>query len=294
MGQDSNAQNATATAPPGDVSAAHAAYAQGKRVIVSAKNVSRVYRTGSEEVKALGGVSLDIFAGEYLSIVGPSGSGKSTFFNMVGGLDTPTTGSVTVHGVKIADLSRVEQARLRNRCIGYIFQSYNVINVMTALQNVALPVLLGGRDLSVANEKAAEVLTAVGLGERMHHRPEELSGGQQQRVAIARAFANDPSIILADEPTGNLDTKTGESIIDMLKAMSVERGVTIICATHDHKMLSVSDRVVTVRDGLIDKIELRAELDIKLGHIKTFDESDQDITDQTKLKTDDEDRGGAS
>src|SRR5690606_11594761 len=138
----------------------------------------------------------------------------STLFNQIGGLDMPTTGTVAVQGVRLSDLNRVEQARLRNRCIGYIFQSYNLVPVMTALQNVALPMLLGGKSVDAANAKATELLEAVGIGHRLHHRPEELSGGQQQRVAIARSFANDPAIILADEPTGNLDTKTGESIID--------------------------------------------------------------------------------
>ena len=256
--------------PPANPTArqeAHAAYARGKRVIVSVKDVVREYRAGGEVVRALNGVSVDIYAGEYLSIVGPSGSGKSTLFNMIGGLDMPTTGSVTVQGVQIDSLSRIEQSRLRNRCIGYIFQSYNLIPVMTAMQNVALPLLLGGADMSVANKTAQEMLVAVGLGHRLHHRPEELSGGQQQRVAIARSFANDPAIILADEPTGNLDTRTGEDIIDRLSKLSSERGVTIISATHDHKMLNVSDRVVTIRDGKLAKIELRSELNISVGSI---------------------------
>lgn len=236
-------------------------------VVVAARGVTRVYRTGNEVVHALRGITLDVFKGEYLSIMGPSGSGKSTFFNMVGGLDMPTEGEVEIQGVRIASLSRVEQARLRNRCIGYIFQTYNLIPVMTALQNVALPLLLGGRSQRAANDKAGELLDAVGLGERMHHRPDELSGGQQQRVAIARSFANDPSIILADEPTGNLDTKTGSDIIDRLSRLSRERGVTIISATHDHKMLAVSDRVVTIRDGALHKIEKREDLHIEVGSI---------------------------
>jgi putative ABC transport system ATP-binding protein len=245
----------------------HDAYAQGKRTIVSVDNVVREYRAGGESVFALRGVSVKIYAGEYLSIMGPSGSGKSTLFNMIGGLDTPTSGTVSVQGVTLSSLSRVEQARLRNRCIGYIFQSYNLVPVMTARQNVALPMLLGGMDVEEANVKAGELLKAVELGHRLDHRPEELSGGQQQRVAIARSFANDPVIILADEPTGNLDTKTGEAIIDRLSHLSRERGVTIISATHDHKMLAVSDRVVTIRDGLVDKIELRDQLNIQLGSI---------------------------
>jgi putative ABC transport system ATP-binding protein len=252
----------------------HQAYAADKQVIVAVRDVQRHYQVGDEMVKALDGISLDIFAGEYLSIMGPSGSGKSTLFNMIGGLDTPTRGEVVVHGVKLAELSRREQARLRNRCVGYIFQTYNLIPVMTAQQNVSLPMLLGGMEAAQANRKAAELLAAVGLGDRMHHRPDELSGGQQQRTAIARSFANDPAIILADEPTGNLDTRTGESIIEMLSQMSRQRGVTIITATHDHKMLSVSDRVVTIRDGRIDRVELRSQLNIRVGTIATHDQAD--------------------
>lgn len=246
----------------------HEEYAEGKTAVVSVRDVHRVYKTGSEIVRALKGVSLDVFTGEYVSIVGPSGSGKSTLFNMIGGLDLPTEGKVTIRGVEMNLLSRSEQARLRNFCIGYIFQSYNLIPVMTAMQNVALPMLMGGIGVNESNKRAAELLDAVGLGHRMGHRPDELSGGQQQRVAIARSFANDPNIILADEPTGNLDTKTGEEIINRLSTLSRERGVTIISATHDHKMLSVSDRVVTIRDGLIEKIELRSELNIQIGGIR--------------------------
>ncbi len=256
MSESSSTQTAAPSPANGD-----------RSVVVAARGVTRVYRTGNEVVHALRGITLDVYKGEYLSIMGPSGSGKSTFFNMVGGLDMPTEGEVDIQGVRIASLSRVEQARLRNRCIGYIFQTYNLIPVMTALQNVALPLLLGGRSQRAANDKAAELLDTVGLGDRMHHRPDELSGGQQQRVAIARSFANDPSIILADEPTGNLDTKTGSDIIDRLSRLSRERGVTIISATHDHKMLAVSDRVVTIRDGALDKIEKREDLRIEVGSI---------------------------
>ena len=239
-----------------------------QRVIVSLKGVSRVYHVGGDLVHALREVTLDVFAGEYLSIMGPSGSGKSTLFNMIGGLDLPTTGEVAVCGVRLAQLNRVAQARLRNRSIGYIFQTYNLVPVMTALQNVALPCLLGGLGVAESNAKAKEMLEVVGLGDRLHHRPDELSGGQQQRVAIARSFVNDPAIILADEPTGNLDTNTGEQIINQLSQMSRQRGITIITATHDHKMLSVSDRVVTISDGLIAKIELRSDLNIKVGSIE--------------------------
>ena len=248
-------------------SSEHRAYAAGKQVIVQVRDVHRIYQVEGEVVRALQGISLDIYGGEYLSIMGPSGSGKSTLFNMIGGLDAPTQGQVTVQGVKIAQLTRNAQARLRNRCLGYIFQTYNLVPVMTAQQNVALPMLLGGTPMHQAGEKAAEMLNLVGLGDRIDHRPDQLSGGQQQRVAIARAFANDPPIILADEPTGNLDTHTGEQIINKLSSLSHDRGVTIISATHDHKMLAVSDRVVTIRDGMISKIDLRSALRIKVGKI---------------------------
>ena len=261
-------QNIDLQQQAGDESSeAHASYAAGKNVIVNVHNVRRHYVVGDTLVKALDGVSLDVYRGEYLSIMGPSGSGKSTLFNMIGGLDVPTEGQVTVQGVSISQLSRNEQARLRNRCLGYIFQTYNLVGVMTALQNVALPLLLGGLEMAQANDRASEFLELVGLGERLHHRPDQLSGGQQQRVAIARAFANDPPIILADEPTGNLDTKTGSDIIERLSQLSRDRGVTIISATHDHKMLSVSDRVVTISDGRIEKIELGSELHIEVGSI---------------------------
>ena len=243
-------------------------YAAGKRVVVALRDVKRIFIAGSERVEALRGINLDVYSGEYCSIMGPSGSGKSTLFNMIGGLDKPTDGDVTIHGIRMSRLSRVDQARLRNKCIGYIFQTYNLVPVMTGLQNVALPMLLGGVDVEQANEKAAELLTDVGLEHRLHHRPDELSGGQQQRVAIARSFANDPDIILADEPTGNLDTKTGQEVIDRLARMSRDRGVTIISATHDHKMLAVSDRVVSIADGQIGKIELGSELEIDVGTIE--------------------------
>ena len=257
-----------AAKPSEDGRSSHLEYSEGRRIIVSLEDVSRIYRMSDEEVRALQGVTLDVYAGEYLSIMGPSGSGKSTLFNMIGGLDKPTTGDVLVQGVHLSRLDRTQQARLRNKCIGYIFQTYNLIPVMTALQNVSLPMLLGGMDVEKSRAKASDLLADVGLADRHNHRPDQLSGGQQQRVAIARSFANEPSIILADEPTGNLDTETGQEIIQILSRISRERGVTIISATHDHKMLQVSDRVVTIRDGMIEKIELRNELEIKVGSIQ--------------------------
>jgi putative ABC transport system ATP-binding protein len=217
-------------------------------------------------------VSLDVTRGEYVSIMGPSGSGKSTLFNMVGGLDRPTSGSVYINEVDIAQLTPNELAYLRNRTIGYIFQTFNLIQVRTALENVTLPMLFAGISGDEADEKGIQLLEDVGLGERLHHRPSELSGGQQQRVAIARSLANDPVIILADEPTGNLDLKTGKEIIELLRRLNSDRGVTIISATHDLKMLDVSDRIIYVRDGQVAKTEAREELDIKLGEVEGIED----------------------
>ena len=233
--------------------------------IVRVSGVTKNFRLGKVEVQALKGVDLEIPTGYYISIMGPSGSGKSTLFNMIGGLDKPTTGKVFIDEVDIAQLDAYELAWLRCRKIGYIFQTFNIIQVMTALENVTLPMIFGGMNNDEAVEKGMQLLNLVGLGERFSHKPFELSGGQQQRVAIARALANDPAIILADEPTGNLDLKTGEEIITLLKSLSKERKVTVISATHDIKMLNVSDQVVWIRDGRIDKIENRDELEISVG-----------------------------
>ena len=239
------------------------------RNIVRVSGVTKTFQLGKMEVKALTGVDLEIVAGNYLSIMGPSGSGKSTLFNMIGGLDKPTSGRVFIDEVDIAQLDAYELAWLRCRKIGYIFQTFNIIQVMTALENVTLPMIFGGMNNDEAIEKGIQLLELVGLGDRYLHKPFELSGGQQQRVAVARALANDPAIILADEPTGNLDLRTGEEIISLLKQLSKERNVTVISATHDLKMLNVSDQVVWIVDGRIDKIENRDELSISIGEIGT-------------------------
>ena len=235
--------------------------------IVRTKDVKKVFVMGTIHVEALKGINLEIHEGEYISIMGPSGSGKSTLFNMVGGLDKPTSGSVYIDEVDVAQLDAYELAWLRCRKIGYIFQSFNLIPVMTALENVTLPMVFAGLTTDECRDKGAELLGKVGLGDRLLHKPFELSGGQQQRVAIARAMANDPSIILADEPTGNLDLSTGKEIIDLLREMNKELGVTVISATHDMKMLSVSDRIVWIRDGRVDRIQMREDLDITVGDI---------------------------
>ncbi len=235
--------------------------------IVRVSKVTKTFLLGKVEVQALKGVDLEVAAGKYISIMGPSGSGKSTLFNMIGGLDKPTEGKVFIDEVDIAQLDAYELAWLRCRKIGYIFQTFNIIQVMTALENVTLPMIFAGMNNDQAVEKGIELLNLVGLGDRFRHKPFELSGGQQQRVAVARALANDPAIILADEPTGNLDLNTGEEIINLLKRLSKERNVTVISATHDIKMLNVSDQVVWIRDGQIDKIEDREELSISIGQI---------------------------
>jgi putative ABC transport system ATP-binding protein len=235
--------------------------------VVRALSVRKTYRMGEELVHALNGVDFSVHAGEYISIMGPSGSGKSTLFNMIGGLDKPNEGRVYIDEVDIASLNTGELAWLRCHKIGYIFQTYNLIPVATALDNIMLPMTFAGVQASEARDKAVELLTKVGLRERVFHKPVEMSGGQQQRVAVARALANDPAIVLADEPTANLDRKTGEQIIDLLKELNRSEGVTVITATHDHKMLSVSDRIAWVVDGKIDRMQDRSEIAIEEGEM---------------------------
>ena len=234
--------------------------------VVRTKGLVKEFTMGDQTLRALNGVDLDIYRGEYISIMGPSGSGKSTLFNAIGGLDKPSEGSVFINDVDMAQLDARELAYLRCHTIGYIFQTFNLITVMTALENVTLPTVFAGMSTDDGIERGIELLNIVGLGHRLHHRPSELSGGQQQRVAIARALANHPSIVLADEPTGNLDLKTGKEIIELLRQLNREQGVTIISATHDLKMVDVSDRIVWIRDGFIDRIEERADVDLAKMH----------------------------
>ncbi len=238
-----------------------------EQTVVRTQDVKKLYRMGDMELEALKGVSVEIFTGEYISIMGPSGSGKTTLFNMVGGLDKPSAGKVYIDEVDVAQLDAYELAWLRCRKIGYIFQTFNLIPVMTALENVTLPMVFAGLTSDEARDKGVVLLERVGLGERIMHKPYELSGGQQQRVAVARAMANYPAILLADEPTGNLDLATGTEIINLLREMNEESGVTVISATHDHKMLNVSDRVVWIRDGRLDRIIKREDLKIEVGTI---------------------------
>lgn len=236
-----------------------------REYVVRTKDLVKEFTMGGQTLQALKGIQLDIYKGEYISIMGPSGSGKSTLFNMVGGLDKPTQGTVFINDVDMAQLDAQELAYLRCRTIGYIFQSFNLIPVMTALENVTLPMVFAGVPQDEGIDRGMDLLKMVGLGDRFHHKPTELSGGQQQRVACARALANNPSIILADEPTGNLDLKTGKEIIDLLRKLNKENNVTIISATHDLKMLDISDRIVWIRDGDIERIEERADVQLQIG-----------------------------
>jgi putative ABC transport system ATP-binding protein len=243
----------------------------GKRLpsspIIIIRDVSRVYRLRGGDVHALRGVSLDVAAGEYLSIMGPSGSGKSTLFNMIGGLDRPTSGTIEVDGVSLRALDSRSLAWFRCCRIGYVFQTFNLIPTLTALENVMLPCTFAMQDREASRARAAKVLESVELGHRLHHYPHELSGGQMQRVAIARGLVNEPRIVLADEPTGNLDLKTGEAIVDLLHTLCIEQGVTVVTVTHDPKRLAASDRIAWFADGRVDRVQLRDEIEVSIGHV---------------------------
>ena len=236
-------------------------------IVIRALDVKRYYGSGDTVTRALDGISLNVYRGEYLSIMGPSGSGKSTLFNMIGGIDSPSEGMVFLDEIDVAQLDSFELAWMRCHKIGYIFQSYNILPVLTALENVTLPMLFAGLSADDAMEKGVGILKKVGLGDRVFHRPYELSGGQQQRVAVARAIANDPVIILADEPTANLDVNTGKEMIELLVHLKETDGITVIAATHDMKMLDVSDRILWIRDGKVDRLEERKNLNITIGAI---------------------------
>jgi len=229
--------------------------------VIRAVDVRKTYRMGNLEVHALQGATLDVSRGEYLSIMGPSGSGKTTLFNLIGGLDKPTVGKVYIDQVDIAQLDHNELAWLRCRKVGYIFQTYHLIQVMTCLENVTLSMSFAGLEGDEARDRGLHLLELVGLADRALHKPAELSGGQQQRCAVARALANNPEIVLADEPTANLDTKTGAEIIELLDRLRREMGITVISATHDLKMLQTSDRVLWIEDGRIVKSAHPSEID---------------------------------
>jgi len=238
-----------------------------RRIIIRTVNLKKRYVMKGIVTEALRGVNVEMATGELIVVMGPSGSGKSTFFNMVGGLDSPTSGRVFIDEVDVAQLTATELAFLRCRKIGYVFQSYNLITCMTALENVTTPMIFAGVGPDEARERGMSLLELVGLKDRWFHRPIEMSGGQQQRVAIARALANQPAILLCDEPTANLDHKTGMEILRTLQRLNKERGVTIICATHDHRMMDMCDRLLWIRDGRIERVARRDEVHVSIGSI---------------------------
>ncbi len=230
--------------------------------MIELKNVTKVYKMGAQEVHALRGVDLSVDAGEYVAIMGPSGSGKSTLMNIIGCLDVPTEGAYILDGTDVSDMSDDQQARIRNQRVGFVFQQFNLLPRTKALKQVALPLMYAGIGRQERNRRAAAALETVGLAERMDHRPDELSGGQQQRVAIARALVTEPNLILADEPTGALDSETGAELLELFDDLNTQ-GITIVTVTHDPQVGRAARRTVHIRDGLIEKDEIETrELEI--------------------------------
>jgi putative ABC transport system ATP-binding protein len=219
--------------------------------VISTRNVIKTLPLGKTVVHALRGITLDIFQGEFISIVGPSGSGKSTLLGIIGGLDAPTSGEVFLDGINISRMNEDQLTDIRNQKIGFIFQFFNLIPTLTALENVSLPLQFASQPKFKPNQRAKELLTLLGLKDRMHHRPNQLSGGQQQRVAIARALANNPPLILADEPTGNLDTESGQAVLRALRTIRQESGTTVVIVTHSIELAHQTDRVVQLVDGTL-------------------------------------------
>ena len=222
-----------------------------KKTIIKLENVWKIYKMGDVNVNALQGMSLDVKEGEFVAIMGPSGSGKSTAVNMIGCLDVPTKGKIFLENHDISKLSESELAQIRGRKIGFIFQQFNLVQTLTAAENVMLPMIFQGVPESVRLKKAKELLELVELGDRINHRPSELSGGQQQRVAIARSLSNNPEVILADEPTGNLDSKTGANVLGFLENLHRNEKKTIIMVTHDQNLAKVAERIEFLKDGKI-------------------------------------------
>ena len=226
--------------------------------VIQIKNIRKEYRLGLQLIEALRSVSLSIDKNEYVALMGPSGSGKSTLMNILGCLDTPTSGSYRLNGTEVSEMSEDELARVRNKEIGFVFQTFNLLPRLTARENVALPLVYAGLGSSERKQRAEEVMEMVGLKDRMDHKPNELSGGQRQRVAIARAVVNHPSIILADEPTGNLDTKTSYEIMDIFEAIN-KNGNTVILVTHEEDISLYAHRIIRLRDGVIESDHKKEE-----------------------------------
>ncbi|WP_374686116.1 ABC transporter ATP-binding protein [Promineifilum sp.] len=245
--------------------------ADGRKAVIVIRDMTKVYQMGEYQVRALNGVSIEIAAGEFVAIMGPSGSGKSTMMNMLGALDQPTSGTYLLDGIDVSALSDDDLADIRNRKIGFVFQNFNLLPRMPAIQQVELPLIYaakGGRQ-----EQARRALEMVGLGERTHHRPSELSGGQQQRVAIARALVNEPAIILADEPTGNLDSKSGTEVMAIFQRLNSEQGITILFVTHDPWIARHTRRIITLADGVVVRDEIVPEPLVAGKSVRPSDEA---------------------
>lgn len=242
-----------------------------KDTAIELRDVERVYALGETEVRALRGVSIRVLRGEFVTIVGKSGSGKSTLVNMIGCLDTPTKGSVLLEHRNIADLEESELAQIRGRTIGFIFQTFNLMPTLTVYENIALPMIFQGRTNEEVERKVSEILELVELSDRRDHKPSELSGGQRQRVAIGRALANDPHVILADEPTGNLDSKTGKQVMEVLLKLNEEKDVTLILVTHDDDLAILAPRTVVLSDGAVDHEITRTKRELAANTKAFFD-----------------------
>ena len=228
--------------------------------IIRIKNVTKIYRMGAETIAAVNGLSLDIRQGEVCCLLGKSGSGKSTLLNLIAGLEKPTSGQIIFHKKHMERMNEDQLAHFRQQYIGFVFQSYNLLPTLTALENVTLPLIFRNVPVQVRNERAMEILPAVGLESRANHKPSEMSGGQQQRVSIARAFINKPQVVFADEPTGNLDTKTTYEMMDLITGLAKENHQTLVIVTHDLELSEYADRIVVMMDGKIERIEERKKL----------------------------------
>ncbi|NLN64813.1 MAG: ABC transporter ATP-binding protein [Clostridiaceae bacterium] len=232
--------------------------------IIKIENLKKVYRMGQEKVYALNGINLDVVKGEICCLFGTSGSGKSTLLNLVAGLEKPTRGSILVKNIPIEKLNEKQLAKFRQKYVGFIFQSYNLMPNLTALENVTLPLMFKGYSRKAREKAAVKMLKAVGLGNRLNHKPNQMSGGQQQRVSIARAFVEKPEIIFADEPTGNLDTKTTEEVMELIAGMAEQYGQTILLVSHDTEASDYADRIVHIRDGEIERIEEKEKYKLRV------------------------------